>query len=110
VKSVVPLKKSEKNHFVVAMRKLLAYVVCVAASDANQIQNMNTEQIENLPSAMEANYCDFRDRIRAELADALENGDAELAMRKIYGDFMKALSHTLDEYDAPAGILARITQ
>jgi hypothetical protein len=71
---------------------------------------MNADKIESLPSAMEANYCEFRYRIRAELADALENGDAELAMHKIYGDFMKALSHTLDEYDAPAGILARITQ
>ncbi len=71
---------------------------------------MTTEQIEELPSVMEANYCSFRESIRAELSDALENGDAETAMRKIYGDFMKALMHTLDEYDAPAGILARITQ
>jgi len=71
---------------------------------------MNHQQIESLPCSLESHYCEFRERIRAELSDALENGDAELAMRKMYGDFMHALIHTLDEYDAPSHMLERITK
>jgi len=30
-------------------------------------------------------------------------------MKTIHGDFLRALSHTLDEYEAPAGTLEAIT-
>ena len=71
---------------------------------------MTHQQIESLPCSPESHYCEFRERIREELKDALENGDAETAMRKIYSDFMHALIHTLDEYDAPSHMLEKITR
>jgi len=41
--------------------------------------------------------------------DSLENGDVLADMRTLYGDFLRALSHTLAEYEAPAGTLEKIT-
>jgi len=71
---------------------------------------MTEEQIESMPALLESNYCEFRERIRETLSDALENGDAIVAMKTIYGDFMRALSHTLGEYDAPDKMLDQITK
>jgi hypothetical protein len=41
---------------------------------------MTTEQIEELPSVMEANYCDFRDRIRADLIQAIDESMTNLLL------------------------------
>ena len=71
---------------------------------------MNSDQIENMPANLEGDYCEFRARIRERLAESLENGDVIADMKTIYGDFLRALSHTLDEYEAPAGTLEAITQ
>jgi hypothetical protein len=71
---------------------------------------MNSDQIENMPASLEGDYCEFRARIRERLAESLENGDVISDMKTIYGDFLRALSHTLDEYEAPAGTLEAITQ
>jgi hypothetical protein len=58
---------------------------------------------------LEINYGMFRDICRAQIQDSLENGDAIGDMRALYGDFMRALSHTLGEFEAPAGTLEEIT-
>jgi hypothetical protein len=71
---------------------------------------MTYNQIDSLPCSLESHYCEFRTRIREELSDALENGDAATAMRKMYGDFMHALAHTLEQYDAPSHMLETITK
>jgi len=70
---------------------------------------MNSNEIETLPAHLESNYCLFRDIIRATLSEALANGDAVADMQKLRGDFYRALSHTLDEYSAPAGTIEAIT-
>ena len=62
-----------------------------------------------MPALLESNYCEFRARIRETLADALENGDAVKSMQTILGDFMRALNHTLEEYDAPKTTLEEVT-
>ena len=71
---------------------------------------MTSNEIESLPADLESNYCLFRSIIRHALSEALENGDAVTDMQKLRGDFYRALSHTLDEYSAPAGTLEAITQ
>ena len=71
---------------------------------------MNANQIESMPAALEGDYCEFRERIRERLTESLENGDVIADMKTIYGDFMRALSHTLDEYEAPEGTLESITE
>jgi hypothetical protein len=71
---------------------------------------MTSNEIESLPAVLESNYCIFRDIIRDALSEALENGDAVTDMRTLRGDFYRALSHTLDEYSAPAGTIEAITQ
>jgi hypothetical protein len=70
---------------------------------------MNENQIESLPAALESDYGIFRNVIRERLSDALENGDAIQAGRVLIGDMLRALSHTLNEYDAPDGTLETIT-
>ena len=70
---------------------------------------MTSDQIESLPAVLESHYCMFREIIREALAESLENGDAITDMKKIRGDFYRALSHTLDEYDAPKGTIEEIT-
>lgn len=70
---------------------------------------MTSNEIESLPAALESHYGLFRSIIREALAESLENGDAIADMQKIRGDFYRALSHTLDEYDAPAGSIEEIT-
>lgn len=70
---------------------------------------MTSNEIESLPAVLESHYCLFRDMIREALAESLENGDVIPDMQKIRGDFYRALSHTLDEYHAPAGTLEEIT-
>ena len=70
---------------------------------------MTSNEIESLPAVLEAHYCLFRGMIREALAESLENGDVIPDMQKIRGDFYRALSHTLDEYDAPAGTVEEIT-
>ena len=63
-----------------------------------------------MPAALEGDYCEFRERIRERLTESLENGDVIADMKTIYGDFMRALSHTLDEYESPEGTLESITE
>jgi hypothetical protein len=70
---------------------------------------MNSNQIESLPALLESNYSVLRGIVRDQIKESLENGDVITDMRHIYGDFMRALSHTLDEYEAPEGILESIT-
>jgi hypothetical protein len=70
---------------------------------------MTSNEIESLPAHFESNYCLFRSIIRDALSEALQNGDAVADMQKLRGDFYRALSHTLDEYSAPAGTLEAIT-
>ena len=70
---------------------------------------MNENQIESMPARLEGDYCEFRARMRETLAEALENGDAVAAMQTMLGDFLRAMSHTLAEYDAPEGILEAAT-
>lgn len=70
---------------------------------------MTANQIENTPAALEGDYCEFRTRIRETLPQALENGDAVAAMQTMLGDFLRAMSHTLDEYGAPDGVLESVT-
>ena len=70
---------------------------------------MTSNEIESLPAVLEANYCMFSDIIREALRESLENGNVISDMQKIRGDFYRALSHTLDEYHAPAGTLEEIT-
>jgi hypothetical protein len=71
---------------------------------------MNENQIESMPAWLESNYGMLRDITRAQLADSLENGNVIEDMRALYGDFMRALSHTLGEFEAPAGMLEEITR
>ena len=68
------------------------------------------EKIEAMPALLESDYSEFRARIRETLADALENGDAVKSMQTILGDFMRALNHTLEEYDAPKTTLGKVTE
>jgi hypothetical protein len=70
---------------------------------------MTSKQIESIPARLESDYEEFLDRARAQLTDSLENGDVVADMRALYGDFLRALSHTLAEYEAPAGTLEAIT-
>ena len=70
---------------------------------------MTSNEIESLPAVLESHYFMFRDIISESLRESLENGDVIPDMQKIRGDFYRALSHTLDEYDAPAGTLEEIT-
>jgi hypothetical protein len=70
---------------------------------------MTENQIELLPALLESNYGLFRGIIRDALTESLENGDAIKDMRHIYGDFMRALSHTLNEYDCPPGTIETVT-
>jgi hypothetical protein len=71
---------------------------------------MNENQIESMPAWLESNYGMMREICRAQLADSLENGDVIGDMKALYGDFMRAMSHTLGEYEAPAGTLESITE
>jgi len=70
---------------------------------------MTSNEIESLPAHLESNYCIFRNIIGDAISEALENGDAVTDMRTLRGDFYRALSHTLDEYSAPAGTIEAIT-
>lgn len=70
---------------------------------------MTSNEIESLPAVLEANYCMFSDIISEALRESLKNGDVISDMKKIRGDFYRALSHTLDEYAAPAGTVEEIT-
>lgn len=70
---------------------------------------MTANEIEAMPAVLESHYGLFRGIIREALAESLENGDAITDMQKLRGDFYRALSHTLDEYDAPAGTIEEIT-
>jgi hypothetical protein len=70
---------------------------------------MTSKQIESIPARLESDYEEFLDRARAQLTDSLENGDVVADMRALYGDFLRALAHTLAEYEAPAGTLESIT-
>jgi hypothetical protein len=70
---------------------------------------MTENQIELLPALLESNYGLFRGIIRDALAESLENGDAIKDLRHLYGDFMRAISHTLDEYGSPEGVLDEVT-
>ena len=70
---------------------------------------MTSKQIESIPSRLESDYAEFLDRARAQLTNSLENGDVVADMRALYGDFLRALAHTLAEYEAPAGTLEKIT-
>jgi hypothetical protein len=70
---------------------------------------MTSNEIESLPADLESHYGFFRSIIRATLSEALANGDAVADLQKVRGDFYRALSHTLDEYSAPAGTLEAIT-
>ena len=70
---------------------------------------MTSKQIESIPARLESDYEEFLDRARAQLTDSLENGDVVADMRALYGDFLRALIHTLAEYEAPAGTLEKIT-
>ena len=78
-------------------------------STQNQKNKMTSNEIESLPAVLESHYGLFRGIIRDALAEALENGDAVTDMQKLRGDFYRALSHTLDEYGAPAGTIEAIT-
>ena len=66
---------------------------------------ITSDKIETLPAHLESNYCTFRESIRETLAEALENGDAIKSLQSLVGDFMRALNHTLEEYDAPENTL-----
>ena len=70
---------------------------------------MTSNEIESMPAVLESHYCLFRSIIRDALAESLENGDVIKDMSELRGDFYRALSHTLDEYDAPFGALEMIT-
>ncbi len=70
---------------------------------------MTSNEIELLPAVFESNYGFFRSIIRHALSEALQNGDPVAEMQKLRGDFYQALSHTLDEYSAPAGTIEAIT-
>ncbi len=70
---------------------------------------MTANEIEAMPAVLKSNYVLFRGIIRESIAESLENGDAIEDTRKLYGDFMRALSHTLDEYYAPEGTIEEIT-
>ena len=63
------------------------------------------EKIKALPAHLESNYCTFRESIRETLTESLENGDAIKSLQSLVGDFMRALNHTLEEYDAPENTL-----
>jgi hypothetical protein len=63
------------------------------------------EQIELMPALLESDYCEFRTRCREALSDSLENGDAIQRMKTIYGDFMRAFLHTMEEYDTPKEVV-----
>ena len=69
---------------------------------------ITAEQIELLPAALELNYFTFRESIRDSLEEALESGDAVRDMQTCLGDFMRALSHTMNEYGAPEGTLEQV--
>ena len=62
-------------------------------------------QIESLPAHLENNYCTFCETVRETLKESLENGDAVAEMQTLLGDFLRALSHTLEEVDAPKNTL-----
>jgi hypothetical protein len=66
------------------------------------------EQIKSMPAFLESDYCEFRGRCRDALSDSLENGDAIQSMKTIYGDFMRAFLHTLEEYDTPKEIIDQL--
>jgi hypothetical protein len=70
---------------------------------------MTENQIESMPARLEGDYCQFRELIRERLSEALGNGDAVAEMQTMLGDFMRAMSHTLGEYDAPTGTLEQVT-
>lgn len=70
---------------------------------------MTTDQAEEIPALLESNYCMFRQIVREALKESLENGDAIRDMRLVYGDFMRALAHTLNEYEAPDGTMDIVT-
>jgi hypothetical protein len=71
---------------------------------------MTSNEIEAMPAVLESHYGLFRAICRESIAESLENGDAIEDTRKLYGDFMRALSHTLDEYNAPTGSIEEITR
>ncbi len=71
---------------------------------------MTSKEIESLPAVLEANYCMFAGIIAEALRESLENGNVISDMQKLRGDFYRALSHTLQEYDAPAGTVEAITE
>lgn len=66
---------------------------------------ITSDKIESLPAHLEANYGSFRESIRETLSESLENGDAIKSLQSLVGDFMRALNHTLEEYDAPENTL-----
>ena len=69
---------------------------------------LTPQQIENLPAHLESNYCTFRESIRETLAEALENGDAVKSLQNLLGDFLRALNHTIEEFDAPENTLNQV--
>ena len=70
---------------------------------------MTADQADQIPADLESNYFLFRGVIRDALRESLENGDPRNDMRFIYGDFMRAMAHTLRDYDAPAGTMEIVT-
>jgi hypothetical protein len=66
---------------------------------------ITSDKIESLPADLESNYCTFRESIRETLSEAIENGDAVKSLQTLVGDFMRALSHTLEEFHAPENTL-----
>ena len=70
---------------------------------------MTADQAEEIPADLESNYCLFREILRDALRESLENGDTMNDMRSIYGDFMRAMAHTLDEYGASSGTMEIVT-
>ena len=70
---------------------------------------MTSNEIESLPAVLESHYCMFSDIISEALRESLENGDVISDMRKIRGDFYRALRDTLQEWHAPDGTIEEIT-
>ena len=66
---------------------------------------LTPQQIESLPAHLESNYCTFRESIRDTLKESLENGDAVNSLQTLLGDFLRALNHTIEEFDAPENTL-----
>jgi len=70
---------------------------------------MNENDIESIPALLRGDYCKFRAHWDQMIAESLENGDVETDAQLMLGDFLRAMSHALDAYHAPAGTLEAIT-